>query len=112
LPQNLPCAGSLGSCNRSSRGVMTAALHVVCYDTASDKRRRQIVQLLSRRGRRVQYSVFELLLTPVALRRLVLSLEDLMRLEDSLLIYSATGTRICLGTVITALDEELQTQVI
>jgi len=91
---------------------VNTTLHVVCYDTGSDKRRQQMVRLLSRRGRRVQHSVFELLLTPVALRRLLLSLEGMMMSEDSLLIYSATGTRIGLGTAPTALDKEPQTQVV
>lgn len=91
---------------------MSAGLHVVCYDTCSDARRRRFVALLSRRGRRVQYSVFELLLDPARLRRLTRQLSDLLEDDDSILIYAAPGNRLCLGRDVPALDEQPRTQVI
>ncbi|CAM4079290.1 CRISPR-associated endonuclease Cas2 [Deinococcus marmoris] len=91
---------------------MIPGLHVVCYDTSSDARRRRFVGLLSRRGRRVQYSVFELLLDAARLRRLTRQLAELMEDDDSILIYATSSTRLCLGRDVPALDEQPRTQVI
>lgn len=40
-------------------------LYVVTYDIPSDKRRQKVAKLLEGYGRRVQYSVFECLLSEV-----------------------------------------------
>nr|WP_299041656.1 CRISPR-associated endonuclease Cas2 [uncultured Thermosynechococcus sp.] len=39
-------------------------LYVICYDRSSNKRRKKISDLLEGYGRRVQYSVFECVLSP------------------------------------------------
>lgn len=91
---------------------MTGQLHVICYDTPCDRRRRQFVRVLSRRGRRVQHSVFEVLLDRTALQRLMGRLQHLVEPPDSLLIYAASGLRIGLGRSPEALNDEPRSQVI
>ncbi|MGL6260374.1 CRISPR-associated endonuclease Cas2 [Vibrio sp. WXL210] len=46
------------------------ALYVICYDISDDKIRRYVERRLACYGLRVQYSVFECLLTPSQLVRL------------------------------------------
>ncbi|GGJ78820.1 CRISPR-associated endonuclease Cas2 [Deinococcus aquiradiocola] len=72
-------------------------LYVVSYDSPCPRRRRQLAALLSRRGRRVQRSVFELLLDAAALARCLRAVERLIAPEDSVLVYAATGSRHALG---------------
>lgn len=91
---------------------MTSSLHVICYDTPDDRVRRKLVSLLSRRGRRVQYSVFEVLLDAGSLRRLIVRLEGVLGPEDNVLIYGVTGVRVSLGHAPPALDEQPRSQVI
>ena len=67
-------------------------LYVVTYDIPSDKRRKAVSDLLEGYGRRVQYSVFECLLT-------VKKYEDLQRRlrprlkgeEDAVRFYPLSG---------------------
>lgn len=89
------------------------ALYVVCYDTPSQKRRRRAVGLLSRHGRRVQESVFELLLNPTTLARIAQQLSDLLEpMEDNVLIYQVGFRRVALGIAPTGLNEQPKSQVI
>ncbi|MBW4418971.1 MAG: CRISPR-associated endonuclease Cas2 [Myxacorys californica WJT36-NPBG1] len=63
-------------------------LYVVTYDIPCDKRRKKVADLLEGYGRRVQYSVFECVLTPEKYgelrRRLKKRVKDE---EDSLRFY-------------------------
>ena len=73
------------------------SMYVIAYDTPCSRRRRRLVSLLSRRGRRVQRSVFELLADPASLARCLKALEKVIAPEDSVLVYSASGARFQLG---------------
>ena len=53
---------------------MPGMLHVLAYDIASDRRRRQIVKRMEGIGRRVQESVFETFMTSRQIRRAILEL--------------------------------------
>lgn len=72
-------------------------LYVVAYDTPCSRRRRRLAALLSRRGRRVQRSVFELLVDAASLGRCLKAVEQLITAEDSVLVYAAAGARHQLG---------------
>lgn len=73
-------------------------LYVVAYDTPCSRRRRQLAALLARRGRRVQRSVFELLVDAASLGRCLRAVERVITPEDSVLVYAASGARHQLGT--------------
>lgn len=73
------------------------SLVVIAYDMPCSRRRRRLVSLLSRRGRRVQRSVFELLVDQAGLERCLRALEQVIAPEDSVLVYAATGARFQLG---------------
>ena len=60
---------------------------LITYDIVSDKRRRKIDKLLSEYGFRVNYSVFELEITPQVYRILRQKLQELMQKRDSVRIY-------------------------
>ena len=63
-------------------------LYIVTYDIPSDKRRKKVSDLLEGYGRRVQYSVFECLLTSTQYEELQQRLRSRLKLEeDSLRIY-------------------------
>ena len=92
---------------------MPRTLYVVCYDTPCSRRRRQMVRTLSRFGRRVQGSVFEVLLDGASLGRMTRHLSGLIDPAlDNLIIYSAGGTRIGYGVSPDALSGESRSQVL
>jgi CRISPR-associated protein Cas2 len=67
-------------------------LYVVTYDTPCQKRRTKMANVLSAYGKRVQYSVFECVLSAQQLRELRLRLEQIVkRSEDSVRIYPLSG---------------------
>jgi CRISPR-associated protein Cas2 len=61
---------------------------LVAFDVSSDRRRRRIVKVLEKQGSRVNYSVFECMLTAMEAQKLK---EDLARLmkpgKDNILVY-------------------------
>jgi CRISPR-associated protein Cas2 len=62
--------------------------YVVVYDISDDKRRKKIADLLEGYGKRVQYSVFECLLTQVKYDELRSRLKKRVKLpEDSVRFY-------------------------
>ncbi len=63
-------------------------VYVVAYDIPSDKRRKKVADLLEGYGRRVQYSVFECVLSSDKYRELLRRLEKRVNLdEDSVRLY-------------------------
>lgn len=60
---------------------------VVSYDSVSDRRRRKLMKTLEGFGKRVQYSVFECLLTPTQVDDLQRRLKKLAGKEDSVRFY-------------------------
>ena len=60
---------------------------VVSYDIVSDRRRRKVMKALEGFGRRVQYSVFECLLTPAQIVDLQRKLKKLAGKDDSVRFY-------------------------
>ena len=60
---------------------------VVSYDIVSNRRRYKIMKALEGFGRRVQYSVFECLLTPAQIVDLQRKLKKLAGKDDSVRIY-------------------------
>jgi CRISPR-associated protein Cas2 len=67
-------------------------LYVVTYDIPSNKRRKKVADLLEGYGRRVQYSVFECLLSPKKYAELQRRLHPRVNLEeDSLRFYPLSG---------------------
>lgn len=60
--------------------------HLVAYDVRDDRRLRQVAQLLSGYGERVQYSVFRCRLNATELERLLWELTSVLEEEDSLLV--------------------------
>jgi CRISPR-associated protein Cas2 len=66
--------------------------YVVTYDIPSDKRRKKVSDLLEGYGRRVQYSVFECVLSPGKYRELQQRLRPRVQLdEDSVRFYPLSG---------------------
>lgn len=62
--------------------------YVVVYDVADDRRRTRIMKTLKGYGYAVQYSVFEVMVTPRKLVKLQDSLAKLMKTdEDSIVFY-------------------------
>ena len=65
---------------------------IIAYDVADDRRRYHLCKALDRYGMRIQYSVFELCLTPKELYKLVDQLTDLIdNTEDRLLVVQLCG---------------------
>lgn len=63
-------------------------LYIVVYDITCDKRRNKIAKLLKGYGRRVQYSVFECVLSIAKYRELQQKLESKLNLlEDNVRFY-------------------------
>lgn len=61
---------------------------LICYDTPSPKRRTKIANILSKYGTRVNYSVFELIISDTKRNNLEKDLLSLLKpKEDSLRIY-------------------------
>ncbi|NJK28215.1 MAG: CRISPR-associated endonuclease Cas2 [Coleofasciculaceae cyanobacterium SM2_3_26] len=66
--------------------------YVVTYDIPSHKRRRKVAHLLEGYGKRVQYSVFELVLSPAKYTELQRRLLPRLKLsEDSVRFYPLSG---------------------
>lgn len=66
--------------------------YVIAYDTASAKRRRMIIKLLEPYGKRINYSVYECMLTESQLSRLVKDISKFVVAgKDQVAMY-----RICL----------------
>lgn len=57
-------------------------LYVVAYDIPDDKRRKKVADLLEGYGKRVQYSVFECVLTQAKYDELRLRLKERVKLEE------------------------------
>lgn len=63
-------------------------LHIIAYDTTSDKRRRQIVKCLEKYGVRINKSVFECMLTKKQIAAITAELEKISNMRyDSIAIY-------------------------
>ncbi|WP_455961972.1 CRISPR-associated endonuclease Cas2 [Bacteroides bouchesdurhonensis] len=63
-------------------------LYVIAYDITDDHRRQQVVKLLEKIGVRINWSVFECMLTFSQIKKLKESLSTLLFLkEDTLVIY-------------------------
>ncbi len=60
---------------------------VVSYDISSDSRRRKVMKAMEGFGRRVQYSVFECLLTPAQITQMQRRLKKLVGKDDSVRLY-------------------------
>lgn len=60
---------------------------VVSYDIVSDQRRRKVMKALEGFGLRVQYSVFECLLTPAQIIEMQRKLKKLVGKDDSVRFY-------------------------
>ena len=60
---------------------------VVAYDVSDDKRRSRVVKLLEKVGVRVNYSVFECLLTDVQYENLRNSIEDKIKSKEDTVVY-------------------------
>ena len=62
--------------------------YVVAYDVADDKRRQQMVKVLEALGTRMNYSVFECMLTDIQYRQMCEKIEKIVqRKEDWVNIY-------------------------
>jgi len=67
-------------------------LYVVAYDISSNQRRRRVSNLLEGYGKRVQYSVFECVLTPNKYNELRQRMKLRVNLqEDSIRFYPLSG---------------------
>jgi CRISPR-associated protein Cas2 len=66
--------------------------YLVVYDIPSDKRRQKVSNLLEGYGKRVQYSVFECVLTPTKYKEMCQRLKERVNLaEDNLRFYPLSG---------------------
>jgi CRISPR-associated protein Cas2 len=65
-----------------------AALRVITYDIADDRRRRRVAEILEAHAVRVQESVFEWRASERKLARLMVGLRALVTAEDSLRVYT------------------------
>lgn len=63
-------------------------LRVISYDVSDSRRRRRVAGILEKLGTRVQYSVFEVLVTETALKRAIAELEQAIDEGDSIRLYS------------------------
>lgn len=67
-------------------------LYIITYDIPCDRRRLKVAKLLEGYGRRVQYSVFECMLTSAKYRELQKRLKPKVKLpEDSVRFYPLSG---------------------
>lgn len=63
-------------------------LYLVSYDIPSDRRRVKLARHLEDYGQRVQYSVFELEVSPEVFQRVKTEMSDLLNLEeDNIRVY-------------------------
>lgn len=66
-------------------------LHIVAYDIANDKRRNKLAKLLEQFGHRINYSVFECMLTPTQRKDVEKEIQAIINTKkDQVTIY-----RIC-----------------
>jgi CRISPR-associated endonuclease Cas2 len=72
---------------------------VVSYDIHAPAVRRRVARLLSRRGQRVQESVFEVLMPLSALHRMLRALERILEPTDSILAYAISGQAHAIGRI-------------
>lgn len=69
--------------------MVTKLFLLVAYDIASNRRRRKIAQVLEKYGSRVNFSVFECLVSAVESREMRQELSGLMKAgKDAILIYT------------------------
>lgn len=75
--------------------------YVAVYDVTSDKERRSVAKVLEGHGMRVQFSAFELRLTPAAKKTLVRELESLAIQTGWVALYrrSSVSHRTAIGQV-------------
>ena len=67
-------------------------LYVVTYDVVCDRRRKKVANLLEGYGKRVQYSVFECVLSSAKFKELQKRLKPRINLEeDSVRFYPISG---------------------
>lgn len=70
----------------------TKQFFVVAYDTPSTKRRRRIIKVIESYGKRINYSVYEVMLTPAQHLRVIEALTKIViKGKDCIAIY-----RLCL----------------
>ncbi len=68
---------------------MDRSFYVVVYDVVEDKRRLKVAKYLESMGDRVQYSVFEVYLTPKELQEVMKKLATLIEAEeDGIRVYN------------------------
>ncbi len=73
-------------------------LYAICYDIRDDKRRGQVAKLLRDYGERVQYSVFEAILTERELDRIKERMRGIVDIkEDTVRFYAICGS--CAGRI-------------
>lgn len=60
---------------------------VVAYDVADDRRRRQVVKLLERVGLRVNFSVFECMLTDAQYAKLQIDIQKKLKAKEDSVVY-------------------------
>lgn len=60
---------------------------VVAYDVSDDRRRSHVVKVLEKVGVRVNYSVFECMLTDIQYKRLQSTLLSKIKLKEDTIIY-------------------------
>lgn len=60
---------------------------VVAYDISDDKRRSHVVKILEKVGIRVNYSVFECMLTDVQYQKLQANLLSLIKIREDTIVY-------------------------
>ncbi len=66
--------------------------YVVCYDIPDDRRRNKVAKCLDGYGDRVQFSVFEAVLSRVLFDRLEADMRRLMKMdEDQVTLYPLCG---------------------
>jgi CRISPR-associated protein Cas2 len=60
---------------------------LVCYDIKDDRRRTRVAALLDGYGDRIQFSIFEILVSPETLEILRMELQDLIHLQEDRLAF-------------------------
>ena len=60
---------------------------VIAYDVSDDKRRAKVVKILERYGARVNFSVFECMLTPIQLQTVKSSILSLLDVRSDSVVY-------------------------
>jgi len=62
--------------------------YIVSYDIPDDRKRAKVSKTLLNFGTRVQYSVFECILTDKLLEKMIVKLDKMVTDEDSVRIYA------------------------